>query len=196
MAAANGEDIQDPYISQAEADRSDVQRVLDGDVDSFAGLVNRHQRRLLAFGRRFFRNHHDAEDFVQEVYVRTYQKLDSFRGEGRFFSWLMSIAYNLAVRTAGRRVQLDSIDELSVPSEQETPAEAVERREAAQAVVDAMRALPPRYRVCVDMHFFFGLSYLEISDSTGYPLNTVRSHIRRAKLLLKEQLTESAGGNL
>lgn len=184
----------DAYRAQAEADRSDVRRVLDGDVDAFAGVVARHQKRLLVFGRRFFRSHDDAEDFVQEVFIRAFRKLDTFRADGRLYSWLMSIAYNLAVRTSRQVMRMEPIDELSLPASDESPSDAAIRRESEQAVVSAMRSLPRKYAVCLDMFFFFDLSYQEISDTTGYPLNTVRSHIRRAKLVLKDQLADTIGG--
>lgn len=180
------------FAEQAAADQRDVRRVVSGDVEAFAGIVNRHQQRLLAFGRRYFRNIDDAEDFVQEVFLRAFRRLDSFRGEGRFFSWLMSVAYNLAVRTADRRPSFDELDELVLQSPLESPGESLLRAEARSAVVDAIGQLPARYRSCVDMYFFFDLTYQEISDSTGYPLNTVRSHIRRAKLLLKASLADHA----
>lgn len=183
-----------PFQAQAETDRCAVRKTLDGDVGAFEELVRRYQRRLLAFGGRFFRNRDDAEDFVQEVFLRAFRKLATFRGEGRFYSWLMGIAYNLAVRTADVRPRDRSIEGVDVVSTEASPGEIAIRNDVAQAVAAAVRALPRRYGVCVDLFFVFGMSYQEISDTTGFRLNTVRSHIRRGKIILKEQLARTVGG--
>lgn len=170
-------------------DMADVNRVLAGDTEAFAGIVRRHQRVLLAFGRRYFPNRADVEDFVQEVFLQAYRRLTTFRGDGGIRSWLFGIAYNHAVRVKRRRVDYALVDEATVADATETPERQVLRREACRAVVGAMRRLPERFSTCLDLYFFFGMTYDEISRATGHPVNTVRSHIRRAKQRLRHALS-------
>ena len=175
-------------------DDETVDRVRSGDVDAFELLVAKYQRQVRALGYRFFRTREDAEDFAQEVFLQAYRKLDTFRGTGRFYSWLMRIAYNRGCRQVGAGPRFAApVDEPIVdPAPQ--PDEAFERARARRAVADAVARLPERYGDCVGLYFFFGLSYQEVSDVTRYPLNTVRSHIRRAKLLLAERLADERCG--
>ncbi len=171
-------------------DVADVKRVLAGDTAAFAGIVRRHQGVLLAFGRRFFPNGADVEDFVQEVFLQAYRRLATFRGEGRLRSWLLGIAYNHAVRIRRSRVEYALPDETAVEDHTADPERTVLRREACRTVVRAMRRLPQRLAACLDLYFFFGMTYDEISRATGHPVNTVRSHIRRAKQRLRDALSD------
>ena len=83
-------------------DAAAVEQVMNGDVEAFNGIVRRNQGRLLSFARRFFRNIQDAEDFVQEVFLQAFRRLSTYRGDSAFASWLLAIAYNLAVRVKRR----------------------------------------------------------------------------------------------
>ena len=177
-------------------DMSDVTRVLGGDTEAFSGIVRRNQHLLLAFGRRFFSNGADVEDFVQEVFLQAYRRLSTFRGEGRFRSWLLGIAYHLAIRTKRRLPDYHSLEPETVPDTGETPERSLVRGEASRTILEAIRGLPERFATCVDLFFFFGLTYNEISATTGHPLNTVRSHIRRAKERLRETLYDDVMGGL
>jgi len=165
-----------------------AEEVLNGDIDAFAGIVRRNQRRLLAFGRRFFRNLPDVEDFVQDVFLQAFRKLGTYRAESRFSSWLLSIAYHLAVREKSRRVDYTQLEVEELADTRENPERAVMRKETGRTIIEAMRLLPDKFATCLDLYFFFGQTYAEISETTGQPLNTVRSHIRRAKEMLRRSL--------
>jgi RNA polymerase sigma-70 factor, ECF subfamily len=171
-----------------------VDRVRSGDIDLFALLVARYQRQVLALGYRFHRTREDAEDFAQDVFLQAFRKLDTFRGTGRFYSWLMRIAYNRGSRRACDRPRCDSAAAAPVVDPDPRPDEALERAEARDAVAGAVAQLPPRYADCIELYFFFDLSYEEVSAVTGFTLNTVRSHIRRAKLLLADRLSGRLAG--
>ena len=175
-----------------------MERVRAGDVEAFEVIVRQNQGRLFAFGRRFFRNLADIEDFVQEVFLQAFRKLGTYRGESRFSSWLMTIAYHLAVRQRQRMPDYTSLDARDVRDPADTPEQIAIRHDAVNTIMAEMRELPERFATCLDLFFFFGLTYEEISATTGHPLNTVRSHIRRAKESLRDalgnQLMEDAHG--
>ena len=171
-------------------DVDDVKRVLSGETEAFARIVRRHQRVLFAFGRRFFPNRADVEDFVQDVFLQAYRRIATFRGDGLLRSWLLGIAYHHAVRTNGLRPELTSLDEQTMQDSTESPERQLLRREACRSIAQAIRRLPERFATCLDLYFFFGMTYEEISRTTGHPVNTVRSHIRRAKERLREMLSD------
>lgn len=175
------------------SDEEIVDRVRDGRTAEFATLVDRYQGPVLALGHRFFRRREDAEDFAQEVFLQAFRRLSTFRATGRFYSWLMRIAYTRGTRVLRRRADYEALGERPMPDPAPGPDEAYERAESRRLVVDAIRALPRRYADCIGLYYFFELSYQEVSDVTGHPLNTVRSHIRRARRVLADRLGDAFG---
>ena len=170
-----------------------VSQITSGQKDLFRLLVRRYSRPVYGMGMSFFRNAEDASDFVQEVFLKVYRSLPRFEGRSRFSTWLYKIAYNTAVNgvTRRREVQADfhSLAELAGgPVDGDTPERQAIRGAARDAVLASLRELPERYRVCVDLSFFYDCSYREIEAITGFPVNTVKSHVFRAKKLLREKL--------
>ncbi|MCL2557876.1 MAG: sigma-70 family RNA polymerase sigma factor [Treponema sp.] len=186
-----------------EEDYSDalvVEQILSGQKDMFRLLLRRYERQVHGMGMSFFRNDDDARDFSQEVFLKVYKNLSGFEGRARFSTWLYKIAYNTALNAASRRKEYSSLAE--GPSEIEAgesqaPDRILLRKAAKEAVLESIRDLPERFRLCVDLFFFYERSYIEIEAITGIPVNTIKSHVFRAKKILREKLSEIAdGGNL
>ena len=169
-----------------------ISQIISGQKDLFRLLVRRHERAVFGMGISFFRNREDASDFTQEVFLKVYRSLSNFEGKSRFSTWLYKIAYNTAINrvTRNREYQSLAAEEEAEPllRDNETPERILIREAARQALLDAMKELPERYRVCVDLFFFFDRSYQEIEAITGYPVNTIKSHVFRAKKMLREKL--------
>jgi len=180
-------------IGKRDADL--VKDVLHGNTESFAKLMSLYKRRIEALGMSFFKNTADAEDFVQDVFIRIYAKLSSFHGDALFSTWITRIAYNMALNAVNRRKEyLPLVDEAALPDPDLSPEEKEIRRITEEAVRSALQELPERYAVCLDMYFFYDISYREISDITGFPVNTIKSHIFRAKKILRKKLEQCAAG--
>jgi RNA polymerase sigma-70 factor, ECF subfamily len=171
-----------------------VRRVLSGDVQRYRTLVERHRSRVLFMGLKFFRRVEDAEDFAQEVFLRAFEKLSLYSGKGPFAAWLYRVAYNVAVNT-NRAVRQDlwneEIDEQAVPGNLPSAEELLASRESVERVGRALKGLPARYSLVVRMHYFDGLSYPEIADILDVPVNTIKSHIFRAKEIIRSRLVRS-----
>jgi RNA polymerase sigma-70 factor (ECF subfamily) len=170
-----------------------ISQVVAGQKDLFRLLVRRYERAVYGMGMSFFRNSEDASDFTQEVFLKVYRSLPRFEGRSRFSTWLYKIAYNTAVNGVTRKKEYRSLAEEEeqsgvLASGGDTPERALLRKAAREAVREALEGLPERYRVCVDMFFFYDRSYQEIEAITGFPLNTIKSHVFRAKKLLREKL--------
>ena len=168
-----------------------VEQIVAGQKDLFRLLVRRYQRPVYSMGMGFFRNAEDASDFTQEVFLKVYRNLSGFEGRSRFSTWLYRIAYNTAINDINRRKEYRSLAEEAPgveASDDETPERILIRNAARDAVLVSLKELPQRYRICIDLFFFYDRSYQEIEAITGFPVNTIKSHVFRAKKLLREKL--------
>jgi RNA polymerase sigma-70 factor (ECF subfamily) len=173
-----------------------VSRVVAGHNDHFRLLVRRHERAVYGMGISFFRNAEDAADFTQEVFLKAFRNLIFFEGRSRFSTWLYKIAYNTAVNSVNRKREYRSLAEEDQVIDGDTPERRLLRAAAKEAVLDAVAELPDRYRICVDLFFFYDRSYQEIEEVTGFPVNTIKSHVFRAKKLLRDKLEDYTGGGI
>ena len=168
-----------------------VSQVVSGQKDLFRLLVRQHEKAVYGMGLSFFRNPDDASDFTQEVFLKAYRSLSRFEGRSRFSTWLYKIAYNTALNEVNRRKEYQSLAEEDTDKllgSGETPERLALRNAAREAVHAAITELPERFRICIDLFFFYDRSYQEIEAITGIPVNTIKSHVFRAKILLKEKL--------
>lgn len=177
--------------AEALEDFACCRQALAGNSDAFSKLAGKYRKRIFSLGFSFFKNADDSEDFVQDVLVKVYVSLGSFRFESRFSTWLMRIAYNTAINSVKRKREYTSLaEDFDLVDPAENPEEQHLRAYAREAIRDAVVSLPERYRVCVDLYFYYDMPYADISDVTGLPVNTIKSHVFRAKKLLRDQLTE------
>jgi RNA polymerase sigma-70 factor (ECF subfamily) len=178
----------------ADEDWIILEQILSGQKELFRLLVKRHEQAVYGMGLSFFRNTEDAADFTQDVFLKAYRSLSRFEGRSRFSTWLYTIAYNTAVNSVTRNKAYRSLAEDEVIPDGDTPERKVLRDALREAVLQAVRELPDRYRICVDLFFFYDRTYQEIEAITGYPVNTIKSHVFRAKKLLREKLWDFTEG--
>jgi RNA polymerase sigma-70 factor (ECF subfamily) len=170
------------------SDEAIVERILCGEIDDFTVLIDRYQKQIFGVGMRFFKNEADTYDFVQEIFIKAYTKLSSYKKEAPFRFWLSKIAYNHAINQTKQHKKMTPIKE-DVASEPDTSAEEIHAQgEIKDVLLLAMQRLPEHYQICLDFYFFLGLTYNQISEITKLPINTIKSHIYRAKQLLRRHL--------
>jgi RNA polymerase sigma-70 factor (ECF subfamily) len=177
-----------------------IARVLAGDQGAYAVLVERHSDLVYAIVSRIVLNEADAADVAQEAFVRAYHALGRFRGDSKFSSWLYRIAVNRSLthlkRTKRRAAVLDPTSgaraevEASLGAPPESPDEAVLKDERRATVRAAVSQLPPRYRAVVTLFYLEEKSYREVAEILGIPMGTLKTHLHRARALLKEALTD------
>ena len=171
-----------------------VQAALGGDKEAFGQLVVRYQDRVFNTLVRVLGNREDAGDIVQDAFVQAYVKLDSFRGDARFYTWLYRSAMNLALSHPRRRKPTESLDETKTnigdePAAQyPTAAEQLIARERAALLQQALLKLNVEHRQILVLRELEACSYEEIAEILELPVGTVRSRLFRARLQLKEQL--------
>jgi len=176
-----------------DEDRVIITQIISGQKELFRLLIKKHERAVYGMGMSFFHNAEDASDFTQEVFLKVFSNLSRFEGRSRFSTWLYKIAYNTAINSVKRMKEYQSLVEDEIKSENDTPEKEFLKNLARNAVLEAVVELPNRYRVCVDLFFFYDRSYDEIEIITGYPVNTIKSHVFRAKKILREKLAAYTG---
>jgi len=166
-----------------------IRQAQAGDQAAFGVLVRRYQRRVFGLGNRFFDNSDDAEDLVQETFLRAWRALDRFDLARPFAPWLMRIASNRALTEIATRKRRGN-EELDESLAWSGPAadEDLERRELQQAVGRAVGELPDDQRMILLLRATEGLSYREISEALDIPIGTVMSRLARARETMRKKV--------
>jgi RNA polymerase sigma-70 factor, ECF subfamily len=185
----------DPTPSDARAPNvSAVGRAQRGDVDAFGELYREHAGRVFALCVRMCGDRVHAQELMQDVFVRAWERLGSFRGASSFGSWLHRIAVNVvltAVRTDRRReARVTIVHDLAVAEADQTGTRGVVAADPGTAIdlERAIAALPPGARAAFVLHDVEGFSHAEIAELTGLAEGTIRAQLHRARKLLMEAL--------
>ena len=183
-----------------------VKAVREGDSEKYAEIIERYQGKLFVYIFRLVGNREEAEDLLQDVFIKTYRNLNSFDAERKFSSWIYRIAHNEAVNYIKRKslkrfIPWESITSIkdkleSSSSSEEGADEKWLRKETSQEVEKAILKLPLKYRQVLTLRYYSDKSYEEISEVLGRPVNTVGTLINRAKKKLAEELKELNEDNL
>lgn len=168
-----------------------IKKTLQGNSHAFAQLISFYQNRVRKLGFSFFKNQQDVDDFEQDVFIKVYTKLKTFRGDSMFSTWLTRLAYNTAVNNLKRRDTYCSLSEdIEIVDNNFTPEQDQIRKVTAKAIQECITQLPEKYVTCLDMYFFYDISYNDISEILDIPVNTLKSHIFRAKKIIRQKLIE------
>lgn len=180
-------------IEQDEAELVNASR--KGSQDAFATLVQLHQRRVFNLVYRMMQDYEEANEMTQETFLAAWQGLPSFRGDARFSTWLYRIAYNCCLKQLELRKR-DRALQLAMQGEQVLAQESFD--EFADAELDAedrqemvraqLSMLPAKYRVVLVLRHLQEMTYEEIAEILKMPVGTIKTHLFRARNLLKERL--------
>lgn len=185
------------------SDAALVERMRAGDEAAVRALVRRHNRRLFRVARGVLRDDAEAEDVVQETYVRAFANLSRFRGEAGIATWLTRIAFNEALGRRRRRRPAEDIaavgdlsaDDPRVVAFPSPTAEAEAGRSQARALLEPLiDSLPPDFRVVLILRDVEGLTAEETAEHLGIRPETAKTRLHRARRLLRAALLERLGG--
>ena len=177
------------------SDEAIVERIRTGDSRLFEIIMRRHNRRLFRAARAIVQNDDEAEDVLQDAYVRAYEHLAAFEGRARFATWLTRIAIHEALartRKSGRYQQLDDQDEDSRVMIHRNPEQEVSDGELKVAIEKAVDALPEGFRQVFMLRVVEGLSVDETAECLELNEETVKTRLHRARVALQKQLLEQA----
>ena len=191
--------------SKEASKAADIEMILairKGQVVAYQGLVEKYQNRVYNLIYGMVRNREDARDLTQDAFVKAYQKLDSFRLEASFYTWLYRIAMNVSIdfiRKAKRRgttefdegvAVKESDGGISETHHQDSPSKELERKQLYSKIMTALQKLPEDQRQAVLLRELEGFSYKEISDIMGIPEGTVMSRLFYARKRLQQLLSD------
>jgi len=178
-----------------------VDRVRAGDVSAYDELVRKYERQIFRIAQHITQNREDAEDVMQDAFLKAYEKLDQFQGNSKFYTWLVRIAVNeslmrLRKRRTGRMVSIDEdlkTEEGSVPRDfadwAPDPEQNYNQSELADILRKTIQGLPQGFRVVFALRDVEGLSTEETAEALGLSVPAVKSRLLRARLQLRERLS-------
>jgi len=191
-----------PKRTEPDSDDELVRRIRAGDGTAFSQLVERHQRRIQQLAVSLVRNEHDAQEVVQDAFLRVYLGLAAFRGTSSFYTWLYRIVVNLAIdakrRPCRQRIGWESIAECANDTRSfdlprisnSDPHEAISRAELERRIVEALAHLTPYHRAVILMREVEGMSYQEMAEFLNISKGTVMSRLFHARRRLQRTLAD------
>ena len=172
-----------------------------GDIVAFETLVGRYERKILRLAQNITQNREDAEDVMQEAFLKAYEHLSGFQGNSRFYTWLVRIAVNQALmKLRKRRPNQVSIDEEVntgedlIPREIEdwgpSPEDRYKQTELSDILSEVIADLDPSFRIVFQLRDIEELSTEETAEALGLSVPAVKSRLLRARLKLRQKLNK------
>src|ERR687888_2683166 len=192
-----------PKVSELVSDElALVQSAKKGDVSAFEELVRRYDRNVFRIAQHITQNREDAEDVVQDAFLKAYSNLEQFQGQSKFYTWLVRIAVNEALMKLRRRrpermVSLDEdvkTEDDSVPREvadwSPNPEQLYTQAELHDILAKTIQGLPPSFRTVFVLRDVEGLSTEETAEALNLSVPAVKSRLLRARLQLRDRLSK------
>jgi RNA polymerase sigma-70 factor (ECF subfamily) len=176
----------------AETDDELIALALAGRGDAFGRLVARYERAVYHLAYRTLREVEDAKDAVQEAWIKAYRALASFRPGAKFATWIFTICYRVCCDRLAKRNRFTGDEPVDYADPAPGPERSYEAAEDAARLRAAIEALPEKYRVVITLFHLQGKQYEEIAAVLDLPLGTVKTHLFRAKDLLRAALGDGA----
>ena len=192
-----------PCAPEADEDRELVQQIRNGRPELFHELVHRHESAIFRGAMAILGNAADAEDVTQETFLRAFRRIDQFRGEAKFRTWLIQIAVNIA-RSKLKKTQREHWTPLEILGEKQAhgntaagpainPEEQYSRNELGGLVKKILNGMHPIYRSVLFLREVENLSTGTTALALGLTPESVRTRLRRARILMRERLQHYLG---
>jgi RNA polymerase sigma-70 factor (ECF subfamily) len=181
-------------------DETLVNQFKEGDLSAFDELMNRYSRPIYYMALRMTNSHEDAEDISQEVFVRVFRSLSTWKPKANFYTWLRTVALNLCIDHHRARIRhqtqpLDSREGsvVNIPIDSSgDPLKTTEAEELRQRILLAAEKLSPRQRKAFMLFRYGGLSLKETADAMGCAVGTIKAHLSRATAKMRDLLKDLA----
>lgn len=168
-------------------DKDLVKKILEGNQWAYRELIQKYQRLVVHMVARLVENDQDREELCQDVFVKVYEKLDTFHFDSRLSTWIATIAYRMAVnflKKKKRRMDTEDLDSVRFEVGQEDLT--LENLDYSAFIQSLVAQMPLNYRSVLTLYHLEGFSYPEIVEVTGMPEGTVKNYLFRARKKLKE----------
>lgn len=177
-------------MDAAVDDQMLIGQTLAGNGEAFGVLVERYERAVYHLSLRTMRDVEDAKDVTQEAFFKAYRALRTFRPGAKFSTWIFTIAYHACCDRLAKRGRMsgEELPDRADPSP--GPAAAAEANDEQRRLRSAIDGLPDKYRTVITLYHLKGKQYDEITGILGLPMGTVKTHLFRAKELLRKRLND------
>ncbi len=165
-----------------------VATALAGRSEAFGTLVQRYERAVYHLCLRTMRDSEEAADCTQEAFFKAYRSLATFKPGAKFSTWIFSIAYHACCDRLGRRKRYSNEELPDRADPTPGPALLAENNERSRELLAAIESLPEKYRTVITLYHLQGRQYEEIANVLKLPMGTVKTHLFRAKELLRKAL--------
>ncbi len=170
-------------------DKELVRECLSGSNQAFEMLVDKYQKIIFNVAYRMVGDGDDAEDITQTVFIKAYERLDSYNQKFKFFSWLYRIAVNETLNFLKSSKRFEGLDSEMMTTEK-NPEQKCLDSELGSRIQAALLELEPQHRILILLKHFQNCSYHEISESLSLPVNKVKSRLYTARQTLKDILIQ------
>ena len=176
------------------ADQVYIEKVLKGDTNSFAHLINKYKDMSYTLAMKIVKNHEDAEEVAQDSFLKAYEKLDSFKGDSKFSTWLYTIVYrNSITKIRKKKVATSDIDDYVMDNYSEgsesPQIDAIKSEEQKKYVKEAIDRLPEKDASLVTLFYMNDSSIEEIEKITGLTQSNIKVKLFRARKKLNTELS-------
>lgn len=184
------------------SDNQIIDEIRRGDARKYALLIDRHKDKAFTLAVRITGDRAEAEELVQDAFLRAYRNLEQFRGDARFSTWLYRIVYNVCMTRVSRRkphAHTVSVDESLVDiADHDEPGadERLEDEEVQRMLVEEIQHLPEHYRTAITLFYLQEMSYEEMTDVLTLPLGTVKTNLFRGRNLLRQRVRARLKGEI
>jgi RNA polymerase sigma factor (sigma-70 family) len=186
-------------MDMSNIDKEIIQQVLDGNVQAFGKLVDRHKTKAMTLAVRILKDREDAEEALQDSFVRAYRGLPSFEWKSSFSTWFYRIVYNTCATLAGKKNRIHSLSldieneegsKYEIESSELQPDVRLESDEFSKIVNEELEKLPVVYGSTFTLFAIQDMSYEEIVQVTGLPLGTIKGRLFRARAMLRDAIVK------
>ncbi len=179
-----------PYSVNKYTDERVIRMIQSGKIDFFEIIVERYEKKMLRYGRKFLANYNDIEDMVQEIFIKAYTNIQSFDLSRKFSAWIYRIAHNEfinAIKKKGKEpLPIFNLDILwPYHISKEKADREVNLKELQKMLNKCLDKISPKYRETLILYYFEELSYQEIADIMHIPIATVGIRLKRGKENMK-----------
>lgn len=186
----------------ANSDNDIIFRILAGEHRAYAELIDRHKDRAMTLALRMLKNQADAEEALQDAFVRAFNALPAFERKASFATWFYRIVFNVCSTALSKRssvhvssfdADIDDAAKADEPVSTDMPDVDCESAEFQSIVRTAIDAMPEQYAAILTLFFLQEMGYEEIMEVTGLPLGTVKNRLFRARVLLQRAVLKRCG---
>jgi RNA polymerase sigma-70 factor (ECF subfamily) len=198
-------------LSAADPDLALVERLRGGDESAFEALMERYEGKVYRLAAGMMKNREDALDAVQDAFLSVFRKIDTFKGESAFSTWLYRIALNavyMRLRSRSRHDRTESLEtheeifdpitghiRAAIPDWSERADDAVLRKELGGVIREAVASMPDDYRAIFTLRDVEDLSNQQVAEILGLTVAATKTRLHRARLFLRERLSRYLQGN-